>query len=110
MWPSIKRLRDWATVDRTGVHVGAEVAGLVTAPTCLAPIVELGLPAEVHSEFGEVMARVPVPLSTMQMASPQALVAAAPRKLPRKSGTWTVRWLVGGGELATVRARAVSPA
>jgi hypothetical protein len=89
---------------------GLSMAGLLTAPTSLAPIVECGLTAEVHGEFGDVLASVPVPLSGMQMASRQALVAAVPRKLPRKSGTWTVRWLVGGRELATTRARAISPA
>jgi hypothetical protein len=89
---------------------GLSIAGLLTAPTSLAPIVEVGLTAEVQGEFGEILASVPVPLSGAQMASRQALVAAVPRKLPRKSGTWTIRWQAGKRELATVRARAISPA
>src|SRR6516225_7683958 len=48
MWPSIKRLRDWATVDRTAVHVSAELAGLVLSNQPVpwnaeAVIVEAGL-------------------------------------------------------------------
>ena len=70
---------------------GLSMAGLLTAPTSLAPIVELGVTIEVRGEFGEVMASVPVPLTGIQMAGRQALVAAAPRKLPKKSGTWRIQ-------------------
>ncbi len=89
---------------------GLSMAGLLTATTSLAPIVELGMTVEVRGEFGVVMASVPVPLTGSQLSGRQALVAAAPRKLPKKSGTWTVRWLVAERELAVNRAKALSPA
>lgn len=89
---------------------GLSVAGLLTAPTSLAPIMELGIHVEICGEHDDVLASVPVPLTGAQMGGRQALIAAAPRKLPKKPGAWTVRWLVAGRELATTRLRAISPA
>lgn len=87
---------------------GLLTGGLLTAPTSLAPLVEVGLVAEVRGAADELLAETPVPLSGSQLAGRQALVTAAPRRLPKRSGQWGITWKVGDRVLANVRARAVS--
>ena len=71
---------------------GFSMAGVLSAATSLAPVIELGLTVEVRGEFGDVIANVPVQLTGAQLASRQAMIAAAPRKLSKKPGIWQVRW------------------
>jgi hypothetical protein len=49
-----------------------------------------------------------VALAGSQLQSRQALIAASPRKLPKRIGAWTATWRVGEMPLASQRVRAIS--
>lgn len=72
----------------------------------LAPLLDLDLQVEFVSTSG-IPQRVPVRLTTSQLAGKQALVTAAPRKVTRRMTSWTVRWLTGEVELASQQTRGI---
>jgi len=87
---------------------GLTAGGLLTAPSCLAPVLEMGITVDIRGAAGELLSEVAVPLSGGQLLGKKALVSAHPRKLPRRSGQWAITWKVARHELATMRARAVA--
>lgn len=80
---------------------------LLTSPTSLVPLVDLGLRVEFRSERGGAVQSLPVQLTSSQLKARQAMVTVVPRK-PRRIGTWTATWMLGEIPLATQRIRAIS--
>jgi hypothetical protein len=87
---------------------GLTADGLLTAPTSLAPVLEMGITVDIRGAAGELLSEMAVPLSGGQLLGKQALISAHPRKLPKRSGQWSITWKVARHELAMVRARAVA--
>jgi hypothetical protein len=86
---------------------GLLASALLTSPTSLAPVVDLGLRVELHREDGEPLASAPVPLTSGQLRSRQTLASASLPK-PRRIGPCVVRWVAGDRVLATQRVRGIS--
>jgi hypothetical protein len=86
---------------------GLILAGILCSPTCLAPIVELGLRVSLRREEGQPMGTAPVQLSSSQLRSRQALVVAVFPK-PKRGGTWHVTWQLGDRPLATHSLKAIA--
>jgi hypothetical protein len=104
------RLGDQSVACQTFVSTqcrGLMASAILTSPTSLVPILDLGLQVEFRSERGGVHT-VPVQLSSSQLAERQALLAVVPRRFPRRMGTWTATWMLGDHPLATQRVRAIS--
>ena len=94
-----------------GTFVAAQCRGLVAScvlrsPTPLAPVADLGLKAVFRSDRGTEH-EVPVPLSSSQLAAREAVVSAAPPKVPRRAGAWAVSWRVGGREVSAQRVQGI---
>jgi hypothetical protein len=89
---------------------GLTASAVLTSPTSLAPVADLGLRVEFRSERDGAVGEVPVPLCSSQLAGRQALVTVSPRKFSRRMGSWTARWLLGDQVLASQRVRAISQA
>jgi hypothetical protein len=87
---------------------GVVATALLTSPTSLAPVHDLGLQVEFRNERGGSAHRVPVPMTSSQLRSRQALITVAPRKFPRRIGTWLATWLLEDRPLASQRIRAIS--
>jgi hypothetical protein len=87
---------------------GLLASTLLTSPTSLVPLLDLGLHVEVRSERTGAVCSVPVQLSSSQMAARQALVTALPCRFPKRLGTWTATWKIGDQALVTQRVRAIS--
>jgi len=87
---------------------GLMASAVLTSPTSLAPLGDLGLRVEFRSERDGKTWEVPVPLSSSQLAGRQALVTVVPRHFPRRIGTWQATWRVADRVLATQRLRAIS--
>jgi hypothetical protein len=85
-------------------------AAMLESPTSLAPIQDAGLTVDVRNERGETLQSLPLRLTASQLASRQALVALAPRRFPRRIGTWYVAWMIAGRPLAVTMMRAISAA
>jgi hypothetical protein len=105
------RLDDHSVACQTFVSTqckGLMASALLTSPTSLAPLVDLGLQVEFRSERGGGVQVVPGQLNSSQLAERQALVAVVPKKFPRRIGTWQATWLLAGRQLATQRVRAIS--
>jgi hypothetical protein len=105
------RLGDQSVACHTFVSTqcrGLMASALVSSPTSLAPLADLGLHIEFRPERGGPAHRVPVQLSSSQLAERQALVAVVPRHFPRRIGAWTATWMLGELMLATQRLRAIS--
>jgi hypothetical protein len=83
-------------------------AVLVSRTASLAPLAESGVRAIFRCERDGSAFEVRVPLTGAQLQARQALLTAAPRRLPRRMGVWTVTWQVGDTILATQRAKAIS--
>ncbi len=81
---------------------------LITSPTSLVPLLDLGLQLEVRSEHGGAVQNVPARLSSSQLAGRQALVTIVPRFSRRRIGTWLATWVLGDRPLATQHLRAIS--
>ena len=109
-----------------GLFAGA----LLTSPTSLVPILDLGLAVEFHPEDSRSseppwqrtsksakrvpltahhspLTKVPVQLNSSQMQSRQALLSVTLPK-PRRMGAWQVTWMLGDVPLTTQRIRAIS--
>lgn len=95
--------------------VGAQCRGLTAAAvlksaTGLAPLADLGVGVVFRSERTRAEYAVPVPLTASQLAAKEALVVAAPPKLPRRAGEYTVTWRAGERPLFAQRVTAVTAA
>jgi len=87
---------------------GLVATAVLTSPTSLVPVLDLGLRVEFHSERGGASHTVPVQLCSSQLKGKQALVTVAPRKFPRRIGTWLATWTLDDHPLMTQRIRAIS--
>lgn len=87
---------------------GLMTSAVLTSPTSLAPLMDLGLQVKFRSERGTACQTVPAQLTTSQLAERQALVAIVPRRLPRRIGAWLATWVLAERPLATQRVRAIS--
>jgi hypothetical protein len=105
------RLGDQSVACQTFVSMqcrGLMASAVLSSPTSLAPLADLGLQVEFRAERGGPVQTLAAQLTTSQLAERQALVAVVPRKLPRKIGTWVATWLLADLPLATQRVRAIS--
>jgi hypothetical protein len=87
---------------------GLLASALLTSPTSLVPVMDLGLQIELRSERGGPVHAVPARLCSSQLAGRQALITIVPRRFPRRIGTWVVTWVLGDQPLATQQMRAIS--
>lgn len=86
---------------------GLLASAVLVSPTSLVPLLDMDLQVEFRGERGAVQ-RTPARLASSQLAGRQALLAAMPRRHPRRIGAWTATWLLGDRPLATQRVRAIS--
>jgi hypothetical protein len=87
---------------------GLIASALLTSPTSLAPMIDLGLHIEFRSERTGTTQIVPVQLSSTQLQSRQALITVVPLRTPRSLGSWLATWMLDDRPLATQRIRAIS--
>jgi hypothetical protein len=87
---------------------GVLASALLVSPTSLAPLLDMDLQVEFRPARGTGMHRVSARLCSSQLAGRQALVTVAPRRFPRRIGTWTANWLLGDRTLATQKVKAIS--
>jgi hypothetical protein len=87
---------------------GLMASAVLTSPTSLVPLLDLGLQVEFRSERGGGVQMVPAQLNSSQLADRQALVAVVPQRFPRRIGTWLATWFLADRPLATQRVRAIS--
>jgi hypothetical protein len=87
---------------------GILASAVLTSPTSLLPLLDLGLRVEFRSERGPWVQSVPVQLCNSQLKSRQALFTVVPPKFPRRIGSWLATWMVDGRSLASQRIRAIS--
>ena len=87
---------------------GLVATAVLASPTSLAPVLDLGLRVEFRSERGGACHTVPVQLCSSQLRGKQALFTVAPRKFPRRIGTWLATWMLDDHPLMTQRIRAIS--
>jgi len=87
---------------------GLLASAVLTSPTSLVPLVDLDLQVEFRSERDDALVRMPVRLSSSQLAGRQALITVAPRKHPRRLGAWSATWLVADRLLASQRIQGIS--
>lgn len=87
---------------------GLTASGVLSSPTSLVPLVDLGLQVEFCSDREKTAQIVPASLSSSQLADRQALAAVAPRRVPKRIANWTVTWRIGERILAAQRIRAIS--
>jgi hypothetical protein len=107
------RLGDQSVACQTFVATqcrGLLASAVISSPTSLAPLADLGLQLEFRQEKGGTAETETVPLSSSQLAERQALVTIVPRHVPRRIriGNWVATWRVGDVVLATQRVRAIS--
>jgi hypothetical protein len=87
---------------------GLVATAVLASPTSLVPVLDLGLRVEFRSERGGSCYSVPIQLSSSQLRGRQALITVAPRKFPRRIGTWLATWMLDDHPLMTQRIRAIS--
>jgi hypothetical protein len=87
---------------------GLVASALLTSPTSLLPIVDLGLRVEIRSERGGAAQSVPVQLCSSQLKGRHALITVIPPRFPQRIGSWLATWMIDGQPLATQRIRAIS--
>jgi hypothetical protein len=87
---------------------GLVASAIVSSPTSLAPLLDLGLRIELQSERGAAFQSVSAQFNASQLCDRQALITVLPRRFPRRVGSWLATWLVADRPLATQRIRAVS--
>ncbi len=88
---------------------GLTATAIIRSSTGLAPLLDIGLKAVFRWERSGRSDEVPVPLVASQLAGKEALVAVSPPKLPRRSGEWTIAWMLGDRLLSQQRVRTISP-
>jgi hypothetical protein len=87
---------------------GLIASAVLTSPTSLVPLLDMDLVVEFKNERGGASQTVPARLCSSQLAGRHALVTVAPRRFPRRIGSWLVTWMLGDVPLATHRIRAIS--
>jgi hypothetical protein len=87
---------------------GLLASAVLLSPTSLVPLLDMDLAVEFRCEKSGAAHRVPASLCSSQLGGRKAVVTVAPRKYPRRLGTWTATWLLGGKPLATQRIRGIS--
>jgi hypothetical protein len=87
---------------------GLLASALLTSPTSLVPLLDLGLQIEIRSERGGPVHAVPARLCSSQLAGKQALITIVPRRFPKRIGTWVATWMLGDRPLASQQMRAIS--
>jgi len=87
---------------------GLIASALLTSPTSLVPLLDLDLSVEFKNERGGAGQTVPARLCSSQLSGRHALVTVAPRRFPRRIGSWLVTWSLVEQPLATHRVRAIS--
>ncbi len=87
---------------------GLICSAVLTSPTSLVPLLDMDLNVEFKNERGGAAQTVPARLCSSQLAGRHALVTVAPRRFPRRIGSWLVTWLLADQPLATHRIRAIS--
>ena len=87
---------------------GLLASAVLLSPTSLAPLLDMDLQVEFRCERGGSAYRVPALLCSSQLQGRKALVTVAPRRYPRRMGTWTATWLLGDRPLAVQRVRGIS--
>jgi hypothetical protein len=105
------RLADHSVACQTFVSSqckGLSATALLTSPTSLVPLLDLGLQVEFRSERGGGIRTVPAQFTSSQLAERQALVSIVPRGFPKRIGTWSATWILADRPLATQRIRAIS--
>src|SRR5208283_3161475 len=65
---------------------------VLTSPTSLVPLLDMGLQVEFRSERTGAVVNIPAPLTSSQLTGKQALVTVVPPKLPRRIDTWSATW------------------
>lgn len=104
------RLGEQAVACQTYVSTQCEgliATAILSSPTSLAPILDLGLRVEFRAENKSQVHNVPVQLCSSQLGSRQAVVTVVPPR-PRRIGAWQANWLLGDRLLASQRIRAIS--
>jgi hypothetical protein len=105
------RLGDQSVACQTFVATqcrGLMASAVLTSPTSLVPLLDLGFQVEFRSERDGAAHTVPVRLCSSQLAGQRALVTVVPRRFPRRIGTWTATWMLADTPLATHQVRAIS--
>lgn len=87
---------------------GLLAGGLLTSPTSLLPLLDIGLEVDFQCEHADGGFSVKAQLSSSQLADRQALLSVAPRRVPRRLGAWTATWKAGERVLTTQWMRAIS--
>lgn len=87
---------------------GLLASAVLTSPTSLVPLLDLGLQVEFRSERGNASQTVAAQLCSSQLSDRQALVSVIPHRFPRRIGTWIATWMIADRPLATQRVRAIS--
>jgi hypothetical protein len=87
---------------------GLLLSAVVTSPTSLVPLLDLGLHVEIRAERSGTCHTVPVRLCSSQLTGRQALLTVVPRRFPKRIGTWLATWVLGDRPLATHPIRAIS--
>jgi hypothetical protein len=87
---------------------GLTACAVLSSTTSLAPLPDLGLRVEFASERKGQVQSIPVQLTGSQLAEREALVAVMPRRFPRRTGIWTVTWVLADRTLASQRVRAIT--
>ncbi len=87
---------------------GLIASAVLTSPTSLVPLLDMDLSVEFRNERGGATQVVPARLCSSQMSGRHALVTLAPRRFPRRIGSWLVTWMLADRPLAVHRVRAIS--
>jgi hypothetical protein len=105
------RLGDQSVACQTFVATqcrGLLLSAVLSSPTSLVPLLDLGLHVEIRAERGGTSHSVPARLCSSQLTGRQALITIVPRRFPRRIGTWRATWFLGDRPLATHPIRAIS--
>jgi hypothetical protein len=87
---------------------GLTATAIVRSPTGLTPLLDQNFRVVFRWERSGRMDEVAVPLVGSQLAGKEAMVSVIPPKLPRRSGEWSIFWMIGDRVLAAQGIRAVT--
>jgi hypothetical protein len=88
---------------------GLTACGLLTSPTSLLPLADLGGAVEFLDQRTGQSQTVALRLSGPQLLARQAMLSATPPDWPEQTGTYTVRWTIADRVLGACSLRTVSP-
>jgi hypothetical protein len=87
---------------------GLQACGLLTSPTSLVPLLDLGATIEFLEPHTGRVQDIALSLPRSELAGRHALLSAAPRGWPGPGEEWLVRWIVAGHCLAERSIRSLS--